>query len=133
MGHPPNSNVVIDSTASGDKLDAVVGHEGSHVADAQDFVKSISIDSKGNITMGKDITQYASEQRAFHVSDSILRSGNQTEHYNCGVSVCTLGVGLRMTGLLTAEIDRILQQNYKSSINNKPLTSTNQGASIVPH
>jgi len=38
-----------------------------------------------------------------------------------------------MTGLLTAEIDCILQLNYKSSINNKPLTSTNQGASIVPH
>jgi len=49
-----NSNVVIDSTASGDKLDAVVGHEGSHVADAQDFVKSISVDSKDNITMGQD-------------------------------------------------------------------------------
>jgi RHS repeat-associated protein len=128
-----NSNVVIDSTASGDKLEAVVGHEGSHVADAQDLVKSITYDKLGNFTVGQDITQYQSEQRAFHVSDSILRSGNQTEKYNCGLSDCALGTGLKNPGQVTAEVDRILQNNYKSSINNQPLTPANQGGTVVPH
>lgn len=128
-----NSNVVIDSRASGDKLEAVVGHEGSHVADAQDLVKSIISDKLGNFTVGQDITQYQSEQRAYHVSDSILRSGNQTEKYNCGLSVCVLGVGLKNPGEVTAEVDRILQNNYKSSINQQPLTPANQGGAVVPH
>jgi len=128
-----NSNVVIDSTASGDKLEAVVGHEGSHVADAQDLVKSITSDALGNFKVGQDITQYQSEQRAYHVSDSVLRSGNQTENYNCGVSECTLGTGLKNPGQVTGEVDRILQNNYKSAINKQPLTPANQGGSVVPH
>jgi RHS repeat-associated protein len=128
-----NSNVVIDSTASGDKLEAVVGHEGSHVADAQDLVKSITSDALGNFKVGQDITQYQSEQRAYHVSDSILRSGNQTENYNCGMTECTLGTGLKNPGQVTGEVDRILQNNYKSSINKQPLTPANQGGWVVPH
>jgi RHS repeat-associated protein len=132
-GFRANSNVTIDSTASGDKLEAVVGHEGSHVADAQDFVKSITPDGHGDFKIGQDITQYQSEQRAFHVSDSILRSGNQSEKFNCGLSECVLGTGLKNPGQVTSEVDRILQQNYKSSINQQPLTPANQGGSIVPH
>jgi RHS repeat-associated protein len=132
-GFRANSNVVIDSKASGDKLEAVVGHEGSHVADAQDLVKSITPDQHGDFKVGQDITQYQSEQRAYHVSDSILRSGNQSENYNCGMSACTLGVGLKNPGQVTGEVDRILQNNYKSSINKQPLTPDNQGGSVVPH
>jgi hypothetical protein len=132
-GFRANSNVTIDSTASGDKLEAVVGHEGSHVADAQDFVRSITADGHGDFKIGQDITQYQSEQRAFHVSDSILRSGNQSEKFNCGLSDCVLGTGLKNPGQVTSEVDRILQQNYKSSINQQPLTPANQGGSIVPH
>jgi hypothetical protein len=72
-GFRANSNVVIDSKASGDKLEAVVGHEGSHVADAQDLVKSITPDQHGDFKIGQAITQYQSEQRAYHVSDSSRR------------------------------------------------------------
>jgi RHS repeat-associated protein len=36
------SNVTINSKISGTQLDSAVGHEGSHVADAQDLVKSIT-------------------------------------------------------------------------------------------
>ena len=131
-GFRANSNVVIDSTASGDKLEAVVGHEGTHVADAQDFVKSITPDGHGDFKVGQDITQYQTEQRAYHVSDSILRSGNQSEKYQCGLGECVLGVGLKNPGQVTAEVDRILQHNYKSSVNKQPLTPTNQGGSVVP-
>ena len=113
-------------------LEAVVGHEGTHVADAQDFVKSITPDGHGDFKVGQDITQYQTEQRAYHVSDSILRSGNQSENYNCGMSACTLGVGLKNPGQVTEEVDRILQHNYKSSLNKQPLTPTNQGGSVVP-
>jgi hypothetical protein len=113
------------------RLDQVVVR--SHVADAQDLVKSITSDALGNFKVGQDITQYQSEQRAFHVSDSILRSGNQSEKYNCGLSECVLGTGLKNPGQVTSEVDRILQNNYKSSINKQPLTPANQGGAIVPH
>jgi hypothetical protein len=110
-----------------------VGHEGSHVADAQDLVKSITSDALGNFKVGQDITQYQSEQRAYHVTDSILRSENQTAKFGCGVDDCVLGTGLKMSGQATAEIDRILQNSYKSSVNKQPLTPANQAGSMVPH
>jgi hypothetical protein len=73
------------------------------------------------------------ENSGYHASDSILRSGNQSENYYCGMSACTLGTGLKNPGQVTAEVDRILQNNYKSSINKQPLTPANQGGSIIPH
>jgi RHS repeat-associated protein len=127
------SNVTINSKISGTQLDAAVGHEGSHVADAQDLVKSITSDKLGNFKVGQDITQYQSEQRAYHVTDSIFRSANQTGHFNCGVEDCILGTGLKMPGQVTNEVDRILQFSYKSHVNQQPLTPANQGGSIVPH
>ena len=51
------SNVTISTAASGASYDAAVGHEGSHVADAQDVVKSIVVDpATGNFTVGNNIT-----------------------------------------------------------------------------
>jgi len=132
-----NSNVVIDSNtvnAGGSALDAVVGHEGSHVADAQDLVNSITITdlTKGTFTVGQDITQYASEQRAYHVTDSILRSDNTHETFQCGVATCQLGNTI-LRGQVTNIVDQILRSNYRSDINNQPLTERNPGASVVPH
>jgi RHS repeat-associated protein len=40
------SDVTINTKASGSSFDAAIGHEGSHVADAQDVVKSIVVDPK---------------------------------------------------------------------------------------
>jgi len=72
------SDVTINSKISGAALDAAVGHEGSHVADAQDVVSSISITNGGeNFRVGQDITRYQSEQRAYAVTDSILKSENE--------------------------------------------------------
>lgn len=132
-----NSNVVIDSSttnAGGSALDAVVGHEGSHVANAQDVVNSITITdlAKGTFTVGQDITQYASEQRAYHVTDSILRSDNTHETFQCGTATCQLGNTV-LRGQVTNIVDQILKANYRSAINNQPLTEKNPGASVVPH
>ncbi len=132
-----NSNVVIDSNvtnAGGSALDATVGHEGSHVADAQDLVNSITITDlgKGTFTVGQDITQYASEQRAYHVTDSILKSENTHETFQCGVGTCQLGNTV-LGGQVTNIVDQILRSNYTSPINHQPLTQKNPGASIVPH
>ncbi len=132
-GFIANSNVVIDSKLSGTQLEATVGHEGSHVADAQDVVKSIGQDATGQFKVGQDITQYQSEQRAYGVSDSILRSGNASAKFECGVSPCVLGKDQKLSAQVPAEVDRILLNNYKSSINKQPLSPTNQGGSVVPH
>jgi RHS repeat-associated protein len=127
-----NSNVVINSNLSGTQLDAAVGHEGSHVADAQDVVNSI-IDKGSSFTVGQNITWYSSEQRAYSVTDSILRSGNQTGHFYCGVDDCTLGIGLKLTGQIPGVVDQILAHGptYKVKSNGQQLSSTNQGGSVV--
>ena len=132
-GFIANSEVVIDSRISGSELDSAVGHEGSHVQDAQTLVGSIGQDSTGQFKVGQDITQYQSEKRAYGISDTILRSENATSKFECGVTPCVLGKGLKLPAQLPAEIDRLLFNNYKSDINKQPLTPTNQGASIVPH
>jgi RHS repeat-associated protein len=133
-----NSEVTINSKATGTELDAAVGHEGSHVADAQDLVKSIKITdlATGAFTVGQDITQYASEKRAYQVTDSIFRSANASFRRGCGVGgECILGAGI-IPGKVTSEINRLLAypgNNYKSSTNGQPLSPTNEGGSIVPH
>jgi len=56
------SDVTISTKASGASFDAAIGHEGSHVADAQDVVKSIVVDPKtGDFTVGNSITRYQLE------------------------------------------------------------------------
>jgi RHS repeat-associated protein len=132
------SDVTINSKLSGSGLDAAVGHEGSHVADAQDVVSSIAITNGGqNFTVGQNITRYQSEQRAYRVTDSILRSENETYHFACGLSDCILGRGLTMPGQLTEQIDRILANSPLYRSNGQPLSPTNQGGSVanitVPH
>jgi RHS repeat-associated protein len=85
-----NSNDKAGSTA----LQADVGHEGSHAADAQDMVKSISIDNKGNFKVGDDISAYRSEQRAYGVTDAIYRSANEP-YSGCASDACKLGAETR--------------------------------------
>lgn len=125
-----NSDVVINSKLSGSKLEGAVGHEGSHVADAQDVVKSITYDSR-SFKIGQDITRYQSEQRAYHVSDSILRSGNETAHFHCGVADCVLGVGLALPAKVTEQVDRILAHADYYKSNGQALSESNQGGSVV--
>ena len=78
-----------------------------------------------------DITRYQSEQRAYAVTDSILRSENDTNHFACGMTDCILGTGLTMRGQLTDTIDRMLANSPLYRSNGHPLSSTNQGGSVV--
>ena len=127
-----HSDVTIGSTLSGVQFDATIGHEGSHVADAQDVVKSIASDPLGNFTIGSDITRYRSEQRAYGVTNSILSSESKTVTAPCGVGeTCNLGFGV-MQGKVPGIVDKIV--GYKPngySSGGKPMSSKNQGGSVV--
>jgi RHS repeat-associated protein len=130
------SSVTINSRSQGTALEATVGHEGSHVADAQDMAASI-LSTTTTFTVGQDISQYASEQRAYRVTDAIYRSAN--EPYNgCGNANCALGAGSSPIGIGN-RIDQILVANPRlyHSADGKPLTQRNQGGNVlnivVPH
>ncbi len=128
------SDVVINSNLSGSALDAAVGHEGSHVSDAQGVVSSIVITDmeKGTYKVGQDITRYQSEQRAYRVTDSILRAGNESYHFGCGVlGDCILGTELKMRAQVPETIDRLLANSPLYRDNGKPLSPKNQGGSVV--
>ena len=125
-----DSNVTINSKATGADLDAAVGHEGSHVADAQDVVRSGLTEDGQKIYAGENITPYTSEQRAYGVTNSILSSENESRNFFCGMSTCTLGRGV-MLGSLPSIIDQILSSNSIYNIGGKPMSSTNQGQPVV--
>ena len=131
------SDVTINSNSRGTALDADVGHEGSHVADAQDMAASIHDITTSSFKVGDNISQYQSEQRAYGVTDFIYRSAN--EPYNgCGDAKCALGAGSSPIGI-PGRIDAILLANPKiyHSPDGKPLTPANQGGNVlnlvVPH
>lgn len=86
--------VTIRTGLSGARLAAAIGHEGSHVADAQDFVATINM--QGEFDASKNLTSYQTELRAFMVTHSILAAGNTKLGYgDCGVSgQCLLGAGV---------------------------------------
>jgi RHS repeat-associated protein len=126
------SNVTINSTSSGTALDAAVGHEGSHVADAQDVAASISYTTT-SFKVGDDITQYASEQRAYGVTDSIYRSANETYNGCTGADPnCALGGGTSPIGI-RGRVDAILLAHPGTyhGTDGRPMTSTNQGANVL--
>jgi RHS repeat-associated protein len=126
-----NSDVTINSKISGDDLAATVGHEGSHAADAQDVVKSGLTESGDAIHAGMNITPYQSEQRAYGVTNVILSSENQSRKFACGMSTCTLRVGSGMPAQLPGVIDQIVAHDAVYNQGGKPMSSTNQGASVV--
>jgi hypothetical protein len=87
----------------------IAGHEGSHVADVQDVVSSISQTTTAPyFKVGADITRYQSEQRAYAVTDSILKSSNENWHFACGLTDCVLGTGMQMLAQRPGVIDQIM-------------------------
>jgi RHS repeat-associated protein len=125
------SDVTINSGAKGADFDAAIGHEGSHAADAQDVVRSGLTEDGEKIYAGENITPYASEQRAWGVTNSILASENESRKYLCGAGTCQLGTAVKVPGLLPAIVDQILANNPRYNQGGKPVSSTNQGASVV--
>jgi len=103
------SDVTINSSSKDTALDADVGHEGSHVEDAQKMVASITFDKgdpKGNYKVGDIISQYSSEQLAFAIRDAIYRSATEPYH-GCPGDQCALGAGSSPIGI-PRRIDQIL-------------------------
>lgn len=76
------------------QLEAAIGHEGSHVADAQDFVKAIT--PTGEIDQSKNVSIYETEFRAYMVTQSILDSHKVRLGYGeCRKETpCHLGFGI---------------------------------------
>jgi len=138
-----NSAVTINSKIDGDSFAAAIGHEGSHVADAQDVVKSGLTEDGQAIHAGMNITPYQSEVRAWGVTQSILKSGNFTQHFDCGSSSpCDLGASPAMKnafgvmtpvlpGNIPAEIDHILANQSVYNQGGSPMGPDNQGPSVV--
>jgi RHS repeat-associated protein len=86
--------VTIRPGQSGTDLAATVGHEGSHVADAQDFVNSIT--AIGVADQSLNLTKYQTELKAYMVTQSILASGNEQRSFgDCGLNLCILGTGIQ--------------------------------------
>ncbi|WP_228486487.1 RHS repeat-associated core domain-containing protein [Paludibaculum fermentans] len=74
-------NVMIQSDNIGNQ--ETIAHEGSHVADYQDFVKSI--DFAGNMDQSLNITHMATEVRAYELSVRYALSGNSSLNFGpCG-------------------------------------------------
>ena len=122
------SDVTISTKASGAGFDAAIGHEGRHVADAQDVVKSISYDAQGNFTVGNNITRYQSEQRAYGVTNSILSS--EGVNANEGCNGCNLGQNT-MRGQVPGIVDRSMNTGTNHLSNGQHMGPKNQGGSVV--
>jgi RHS repeat-associated protein len=125
-----NSAITINSKDSGTNFVADVGHEGSHAADAQDVVRSGLTGDDKVINAGMNITPYQSEVRAYGVTNSILNSANESRNYSCGSGACPLGRGAN-AGDIQGNIDRLLSGNHVYDQGGRPMSSTNQGPSVV--
>ncbi len=123
-----NSAITLNSKDGGTDFTADVGHEGSHAADAQDVVKSGLTEDGQAIHAGMNITPYQSEQRAYGVTNSILNSANESRNYVCGSGGCLLGRG---ASDIPGTVDRLVGGNAIYNQGGKPMSSTNQGPSVV--
>jgi len=118
--------VTIRQGLSGTDLAETVGHEGGHVADAQDFVDTIDIKS-GGADQSKNLTEYATELKAYLVSNSVLTSANEKRNFgDCGLDPCTLGAGVSPARALE-NINRLL-----ANPKNYGVTPANPGSVLYP-
>jgi hypothetical protein len=84
-----------------------------------------------------NITPYQSEMRAWGVTNSILKMGNFTQAFGCGMVDCRLGArpAIGKDAILPAQIPaaigQILANQPKYNQGGKPMGPNNQGASVV--
>jgi RHS repeat-associated protein len=103
----------------GPALEAAVGHEGTHVANAQRFVRTIKAD--GSFDNALNLTKYQTEFNAYLVTHTILAAGNDRFAYGtCGTGQCILGAGVKDA---TSVINLILS----NPANGYGVTPTNPG------
>ena len=101
-------NVTIKSSNAGNA--ETIAHEGSHIADRQDFVNSIT---SNGYDSSLNITGRQSEIKAYQLSIGIAQRGNETMDYGpCGVmSECKFTPGM-MPAQMDERINELLDKNY---------------------
>ena len=113
------------------QLEAAIGHEGSHVADAQEFVTAIS--PTGEIDQSKNVSIYETEFRAYMVTQSILDSHKVRLGYGeCGKETpCRLGFGVARAQAIQT-INKLLANpaNYRGVGPNYGVTPDNPGPAL---
>jgi RHS repeat-associated protein len=121
-GIRPKETVTVRDTLTGTDLKDALSHEGSHVADAQEFVGSINANA-GTFDFTKNLTKYQTELGAYMVTQSVLSSANEKHTYDCGLmGACQLGAGVTD---VTGNINRLLDYQYH-------VTPQNQGSRLYP-
>jgi len=124
VGLQATASVVFQNGLSGSALDAAVGHEGTHVANAQDFINSVSADAT-SFNAALNLTKYQNETSAYLVTASILASEGVKLDYGTALIPAPLGAGVSAAGT-NASIQSILASPlYK-------LTPTSPGLPIYP-
>jgi RHS repeat-associated protein len=120
------ATVTIKSGISGTALDAAVGHEGTHVADAQDFAATVSADL-AHYDYSKNLTKYQTEVNAYRVTQAIQAAANEKVSYGegCTGGQCIFGPGVR-------NIDEVINQLLAAPANGYSLTPDNQGGRQFP-
>jgi hypothetical protein len=121
------SDVTINTDAKGAAFDAAIGHEGSHVADAQDTVNSLTVNG-GDYTVGMPITRYQSEQRAYGVTNAILSSEGVRGNFGC--DGCVLGQGT-MQGQVPGIVNQLMNTGNNYMSGGQHMGPNNQGGSVV--
>jgi hypothetical protein len=125
-----SETVTIRPGQSSTDLATTVGHEGSHVADAQDFVATIDINS-GGADQSKNLTKYATELKAYLVTQSILdslASPNEKRSFgDCG-GPCILG-----PGILAADALQTINQLLANPENGYGVTPDKPGPVMYPN
>jgi hypothetical protein len=119
-------NVTLRSGLSGSALDSAVGHEGSHVADAQDFVSTMTM--QGNFDPSKNLSQYLTEFKAYMVSNSILNDrGDKGKFGQCGGGDCILGFGVSQR-----QAGNTINQLLANPSNGYGVTASSPGKLLYP-
>ncbi len=119
--------VTIREGLSGSGLVAAVGHEGSHVADAQEFVSTITMG--GNFDVSKNLSKYQTEFKAYMVSNSLMNSQGDKASYGqgCDGDPCILGFGVGQK-----QAGKIINQLLANPANGYGVTPRSPGALLYP-
>lgn len=111
------ADVKIRPGLAGTSLADTIAHEGSHAADAQDFVATMKSD--GSYDGRLNLTDYATEFRAYMVTQSVWSAANDSRGFgDCFGTTCKLGRG-------------VTQQQATDAIN-RLLANPKNGYGVVP-
>ena len=128
-GSDPNGRIIVNFNENRLKdFFETVAHEGSHLADFQDF--NASNCSGGTCKAGgaNDITRYETERRAYLVSSYIAQAAGLDRHPTGPVQYWNKGWQTADREELRSEaVDRFLSGYVAYYVNDKPLTKDNPG------